>query len=207
MDDCKKLLILGFGGHARSIADVALSTGIEQLLFIDKNAKDGENFLGFPVLRTFESPLADGWKVLPALGDNKQRKALIETAESRGWALATLIAPTATIGKGSMVSPGCFIAHQAHIGPMARIGVGSIINTGAIVEHEAIIGDYAHISIGSSIAGRSMVGDFCSTYAGSVIIDSLKICNDVVVAAGAVVVRDIIEPGVYMGVPAKRVGG
>jgi UDP-N-acetylbacillosamine N-acetyltransferase len=38
------LLILGFGGHARSVADVAIASGITQLCFIDANAKPNESF-------------------------------------------------------------------------------------------------------------------------------------------------------------------
>jgi len=205
MGICNGLLILGFGGHARSIADVALSSGIEQLLFIDTNAKDEEKFMGFPVQRTFDVPLADGWMCLPASGNNKQRKLQIELIELRGWPLATLLSPTATIGIGSMISLGCFVAHHTHIGPMSKIGKGSIINTGAIIEHDCSIGDYSHISVGASITGCSVIGDFCSVFAGSTVADSLQICNDVVIGGGAMVIRDIREPGVYVGVPAKRV--
>ena len=152
-----------------------------------------------------DGSLAEGWLCLPASGDNKQRKLQAEMAELQGWPLATLVAPTATIGVGSMISPGCFVGHHAHIGPMATIGRGSIINTGAIIEHDCTIGDYSHISINASVAGRSVVGDLCSIFAGSTVIDSLEICNDVIVGGGAVVIHNIQEPGVYVGAPAKRV--
>ena len=201
----KGLLILGFGGHARSVADVALSSGIKQLLFIDANARDGEQFLGFRILRSMEGSLTKGWQCLPASGDNMTRKLQVEMAELQNWPLATLVSPTATIGMGSVISPGCFIAHHAHVGPMVTIGQGCIINTRAIVEHDCIVGDYSHISIGTSVAGRSVVGDFCSIFAGSTVIDSLEICSDVIVGGGAVVIRNIQKPGVYVGVPAKRV--
>ncbi|HUX78697.1 MAG TPA: NeuD/PglB/VioB family sugar acetyltransferase [Alphaproteobacteria bacterium] len=205
MVECKGLLILGCGGHARSIADVALSSGIEQLLFIDSNAKDGEQFLGFPVQRIMEDSLSKGWMCLPGSGDNEQRKLQVEMAELRAWPLATLVAPSASIGISSMICPGSFVAHQAHIGPMAKVGKGCIINTGAIIEHDCIIGDYSHISIGAAIAGRSIVGDLCSLFAGSTVNDSIQICNDVIVGSGAVVIDNIQESGIYVGVPARRV--
>lgn len=200
----KGLIILGFGGHARSIADVALASNVEQLLFIDDNARDGEQFIGFPVQKNFEGSLPEGWGCFSASGDNKRREAQIEFAESRGWPIATLISSTATIGIGSVISPGCFIAHHAHVGPMTTIGKGTVINTGAIVEHDCAIGDFTHISIGAIVAGRSTVGHFCSVFAGSTIIDSLNICNEVIIGGGAVVISDIQESGVYVGVPAKR---
>lgn len=200
----KGLIILGFGGHARSIADVALASGIEELLFVDDNAGIGEQFFGFPVQKSFEGSLPEGWGCLPASGDNKRRELQIEFAKSRGWPIATLISSTATIGIGSVISPGCFVAHHAHIGPMTTIGKGTIINTGAIVEHDCAIGDFTHISIGAIVAGRSTVGHFCSVFAGSTVIDSLNICNEVIVGGSSLVINDIQESGVYVGVPAKR---
>ena len=49
------LALLGFGGHARSVADVALTAGFDRLLFVDENVQRGESFLGFPVQRLMPS--------------------------------------------------------------------------------------------------------------------------------------------------------
>lgn len=43
---------------------------------------------------------------------------------------------------------------------------------------------------------------FCGV--GSTIIDKISICDDVVIGAGAVVIEDIVEPGTYVGIPAKE---
>ena len=198
------LLILGCGGHARSVADVALAAGIKDILFVDDNAKDGENFQGFSIQKSLSGPLPEGWMCLPASGDNTQRKVQMERAESLAWPLAILISPTATIGIGSVIAPGTFIAHHAHIGPKVTIGTGCIINTGAIVEHDCRIGSYSHIAIGATVGGSSNVGEGCSVFAGATIIDSVQICNNVTLGGGAVVIHDIQEAGVYVGVPAKR---
>jgi len=71
----KGLRIYGFGGHARSIADVAIASGIEQLVFADLNAHDDESFLGFPVIKTFDDSPPDGWQCFAAAGDNRKRWA------------------------------------------------------------------------------------------------------------------------------------
>ena len=34
--------------------------------------------------------------------------------------------------------------------------------------------------------------------------DKIKICSDVIIGAGAVVNKDIVEAGTYVGVPAYR---
>ncbi|BCX66891.1 acetyltransferase [Pseudomonas izuensis] len=197
------VLILGFGGHARSVADVALSLGVKQLRFIDSNARPNENFGGFPVLSEWMLELPDGWSVMPASGDNAARQAQIEEIIKRGWPLATLIAPTATIGFGSNVGPGTLIAHHAHVGPMAVVGSGCIINTGAIIEHECIVGDYTHVSVNATVAGRCRIGSRCFLGASSTVIDGVSVGDSVMLGAAACAHRDLVEPGTYIGVPAR----
>lgn len=202
MNSLRGLIILGFGGHARTVADIALICGVKQILFIDVNGRDGENFMGYPVLRDLPSSLDENWSFMPASGDNSKRQIQIEKIENLGWPVATLVAPSATIGIGATISKGCIIANHAHIGPMAFVGKGCIINTGAVVEHESKIGDYAHISVNSTIAGRSTIGDYNFIGASATVIDGISICNNVTIGAGSVVIRDIDYSGTYVGSPA-----
>jgi sugar O-acyltransferase (sialic acid O-acetyltransferase NeuD family) len=201
------MLILGFGGHARSVADVALASGISQLCFIDRNARPGESFSSFPVKSSMDFELPDDWVVIPAAGDNNKRLEQCEWANQQGWRLGTLIAPSATVGIGAHIGEGSFIAHHAHVGPMASVGRGCIINTGAIVEHECTVGHYSHISVGAVVAGRSRIGDRCFLGAGSTVIDGVQVTDDVVLGAGACVHRNLEDSGTYVGVPAKVLGG
>lgn len=201
------LLILGFGGHARAVADVALASGIKQLCFIDSNARPNETFGEFSVLPSWDEELPDGWSVMPASGDGLSRQTQCNWVTERGWPLATLISPTATVGVGAKVGPGTLVAHHAHVGPMASIGAACIINTGAIVEHECIVDDFTHVSIKAAVAGRCKIGRFCFIGAGSTVIDSIRIHDGVTLGAGACAHRDLEEPGVYVGVPAKKLTG
>ncbi|EKS38724.1 NeuD/PglB/VioB family sugar acetyltransferase [Afipia clevelandensis] len=200
------LRIFGFGGHARSVADVALASGIRQLCFADANAREGEKFLGFPIVRTFDGGLPEGWACFPAAGDNKKRQIQVDAIVAGGWPIATVISPSATIGVGSVIGAGTFIGHHAHVGPMAEIGEGCILNTGAIVEHDCIVGKFTHVSVSTVLAGASRLGDFVFAGTGSTIIDKCSVCDDVTLGAGTVVVKPITHSGVYVGVPAERVG-
>ena len=199
------LLVIGFGGHARSVADVALAAGIRELAFVDANARDGETFQGFPVRKEWPDELPQGWAVFSASGNGGVREQHIRLARERSYPVATLVAPNATLGCGSRIAEGCFVGRSAHVGPMATVGTGCIVNTGAIVEHECSIGDYTHVSVNTTIAGRCEVGAFCMIGAGATVIDGVSICDRVTVGAGAVVVRTIGVEGVYAGVPARRI--
>lgn len=198
------LLIFGFGGHARSVADVAVAAGVTALRFVDSAVRDGEVFLGFPAVSAWEESVPAGWQVFPACGDNRQRQRQCARFMEAGWPLATLIAPSATAGIGCVIGPGCFIGHHAHIGPAARIGQGCIINTGAIVDHESSVGDFSHVSVNATIAGRSHVGRFAMIGAGATVVDYMEIGDEVTVGAGGLVRHAIVEPGVYVGVPVRK---
>lgn len=200
------MLILGFGGHARSVADVALASGVTQLCFVDANARPGESFCSFPVKSSLDFELPEDWAVFPAAGDNKKRMEQCEWILQQGLRLATLISPCATIGVGAHISEGTFIGHHAHVGPMASVGRGCIVNTGAIIEHECVVGAYSHISVGAVVAGTTRIGDRCFLGAGSTVIDGLRVTDDVMLGAGACANRNLDKAGTYVGVPAKFLG-
>jgi UDP-N-acetylbacillosamine N-acetyltransferase len=201
----KGLFILGFGGHARSVGDIALSSGFDDLTFIDEQAKEGEEFAGFPVVSVLPGNAASaGWFMFPASGDNARRRTQCETAL---LPLATLVAPTASLGTQCEIGQGSLVAHQAHLGPLTRVGRGVIINSGAIIDHECIVGDFSHVSVNATVAGRCRIGTEVLVGAGATVIDGISICDNVIVGAGATVVRDIEVPGVYTGTPARRAHG
>lgn len=205
MSEYAGLIILGFGGNARSVADVALSAGIAGLIFVDGNARPGEVFGRFPVVKEFPCALAAGWAVLPASGDNHTRADQLRWITASGWPVASVVAPSATVGFGATIGSGCVVAHHAHIGPLACIGDGVIINTGAVVEHDCKIGNFAHVSVNATVAGKTTVGDYCFLGAGSTVLDGLTVAAEVTVGGGACVHRDLEAPGIYVGVPAISV--
>lgn len=201
----KKLIIFGFGGHARSAADVAFASGYQDLLFVDHNAAPNEFFLGHPVLESLEG-VDESWRfAFPASGDGIKRMKQCDTIAQRDLGLVSLISPMASIGVGSVVAPGCFVGHHSHIGPMANIGRGCIINTGAIVEHDCAVGEYSHISVNSTIAGRSELGAFAMLGAGAIMIDNISVASGTVIGAGSVVTSNVEIAGLYVGVPARMI--
>ena len=204
MNNSRCLILMGCGGHARSVADVALAAGYSELLFVDENAKEGEAIFGFPVL--CRPPSRHGnWMYIPCGGDGARRLAQVRELEESHLSLATIVSPSATIGHGSTIAPGCFIGHHAHVGPLTRIGTASIVNTGAVVEHDCLVGAGVHLSINCSVAGYCRLGDRVFLGAGCAVIDRISVSDDVTVGAGGVVVARIEAPGVYAGVPVRRI--
>jgi UDP-N-acetylbacillosamine N-acetyltransferase len=198
------LLIVGYGGHARSIADVALALGIPALKFLEPTASEGEQFLGFPVCPALDGDLPSGWKSFAAAGDGAARREQMARISTLSWPVATLVAPSATVGVGALLGPGCLIGHHAHVGPLARLGAGCIVNTGAIVEHDCRVGDYTHVSVNATVAGGCRIGSSVFLGAGSIVVDKCTVADGIRVGAGAVVIESLTRPGTYVGVPARQ---
>jgi UDP-N-acetylbacillosamine N-acetyltransferase len=200
----KGILILGFGGHARSVADVAIDAGYAEVVFIDKAVRPGERLGSFPVVAALPRNVDENWITFPAAGDNALRREQLEVIWSRGLACASIISRRAYLGYEAEVQTGTFIAHHAHVGPSASIGRGAIINIAAVIDHESRIGDFTHISVNTTVAGRCSIGNLVFIGAGATVIDRIRIVDRVIVGAGATVVNDITEPGTYVGSPARR---
>ena len=200
MSENNQMIIVGCGGHARSVSDVLLANDpCIQIVFVDENAADGEKIFGFNVVKNIE--IKGAFHV--AIGDNEKRRLMIN--KIRSGALTAIISKNAYLGKGCIIDKGIFIAHKVFLGPMSQIGCGSIINTGSIIEHETRIGKYCHVASGSTICGRCNIQDEVLVGAGSVVIDKVNICSNVIIGANSTVIKDITIPGTYVGSPAKKV--
>lgn len=55
-------------------------------------------------------------------------------------------------------------------------------------------------------ASGVVIGDHCWIGTGATLISGARVANDIAVGACALVRGDLVEPGVYAGVPARRIG-
>jgi serine O-acetyltransferase len=104
------------------------------------------------------------------------------------------------------------IVFGPHIGMGAEIGKGSVLGYGGIgvvIHHRAVIGKNVSIGQNVTIGGTSkkyevpIIGDNTELASGAVIVGPIKIGKDCVIGANAVVVKDIPDNSVAVGVPAR----
>lgn len=196
----EKIIILGAGGHAKVIADIALKCGYEVVGFLDDNAK-AERIMGFPVLgKIDECKKYSGCRFVIGIGSNAVRKTL---CEKYALSYITLIHPSAQIATDVKIGDGTVVMANAVINPCTVIGDHAIINTAAVVEHDSLVEDFVHISPRAVACGTVKIGQGVHVGAGATIINNINVCAGVIIGAGAVVVKDIVEKGTYVGVPAK----
>lgn len=197
-----RLIIIGAGGHGKVVADNALKNGYTDICFVD-DVMTGE-CMGFSIVGICSDldNLNDGnTDFIIGIGNNKIRKIIAEKY-NLNW--VTLIHPTAQIGCNVEIGLGSVINAYAVVNPCSRIGEHCIVNTAAIVEHDNIIDNYVHISPNAALGGTVHVGEETHIGIGSTVKNNTDICSDCTIGAGAVVVKNIKEPGTYIGVPIRK---
>lgn len=196
-----RLIIIGAGGHGKVVADNALKNGYTDICFVDDNTTD--NCMGFPIIGKCDDleNLNDGkTDFVIGIGNNATRKLVAEKYKVNWVAIihpSAQIAVNVSIGKGTVVMAG------AVVNACASIGTHCIINTCAVVEHDNVLEDYVHISPNATLGGTVHIGENTHIGIGATVRNNIDICAGCIVGAGAVVVRDIREKGIYIGVPAK----
>lgn len=203
----KSLILIGGGGHCKSVIDAAESIGymIEGILDVSENI--GKTVLNYSIIGE-DSQIGKFVKehmfivTVGHIKDASLRIKLHQKINEVGGRLATIVASTAHVSKYAVIGEGSVILHQAVVNADAIIGKGCIINTFANIEHDAIIGDYCHISTGAMVNGNCKVGD--GTFLGSqaVMVNGIEITPGCVVAAGTIVRKNVKQKGVYSGNPA-----
>lgn len=157
-----KLLVIGAGGHGRSVAEAAELTGIFEIVgFLDDGITEGEHVLGYPVLgpATATSRLLGRFnQAIVAIGNNRARETLTHHLDEAGVELATVIHPKAFVSSRASLGEGCVVMPGAVLGTEAWLGKGVIVNCGAVVDHHARVEDFAHLGVNACMAGGAFLG-------------------------------------------------
>ena len=206
-----QLLLIGAGGHCQSVIDVVEATQQYEIIgIIDRAHKLGEAVSGYEIIGTDDQ--LNQWVRLEVYflitvgqtKDSSVRYRLYEKVQQVGGTLATVISPRAYVSSRAAVGAGSVVMHDALINAYARVGENTIINTKALVEHGSQIGSHCHVATGAVINGDCRVESHTMVGSQATIVQGVSVGEQIVVGAGAVVTRTITEPGVYVGIPARR---
>lgn len=152
----RNLILIGGGGHCKSVIDVAESAGYNIIGILDIPENIGKSVLDYKVIGTDDDILqfADKAEFIITVGFIKSpaiRMRIFDKVKEAGGKLATIIASTAHVSRYASLGEGTVVMHQTVVNAGARIGENCIINTFCNIEHDALIGDQCHISTGAMI--------------------------------------------------------
>lgn len=204
LNTIKTLAILGASGHGKVVADAALCSGFEKIVFFDDDATL-DCLMNFDVIGNSDLLKQTAHRytgVVIAIGNNQIRWNKVAFLNEAGIPFATIIHPRAVVSRYATIGEGTVVFAGAVINPHATIGRHCIINTNATVEHDCVLADGVHISPGASLGGGVKVGKQSWVGIGASIREYKTIGCESVVAAGAAVVHDIPDGCLVAGVPA-----
>jgi UDP-perosamine 4-acetyltransferase len=207
--DIGGVVIIGGGGHAKVVIESLRATGETIAAIVDADPTP-RAVLGVPVvgddLALAELKEQGLSKLFVAIGDNRLREKLGRKAREQGFSLVNAIHPSAVVSPSAILGEGVAVMAGVAINADSRIGDLAIVNTGAIVDHDCVLGAACHIGPATALAGGVTLGERAFLGVGARAIPSVTIGADTIVGAGGVVVRDLPDAVLAVGVPAKIKG-
>lgn len=203
----KPLILVGGGGHCKSVIEAAESAGYQILGVLDMPEEVGKAILSTKVIGTDDDIPAyvDKAEFVITVGFIKNpavRIKLYNRVKEAGGKLATIVASTAYVSKYAEIGEGTAVLHHAFVNAAAKVGNNVILNNFVNIEHDVVICDQCHISTGAMVNGECKVGERCFIGSQSVLANCITIGDDIIVGAGSVVRKSIFEKGIYAGNPA-----
>lgn len=200
----KPILIIGAGGHAQDVIDVACSAGSSIIGFLDDNLT-GDFILGKiqDYKKVIEKYPTQDIRYVIGINNSKTREHIDEMLTEIGAIPATLVHSSAIIGHNVEIGAGSVLGAGVVVTSNVSIGRHVHMNTHSSVNQGSKIGDYCTLSPGVKVCGDVVVGRSVQFGASSTIINLINVGDNVILGAGAVVVSDIPSNVTAKGVPAR----
>jgi len=201
----KKLCVIGSSGLAKEtfwlLQEIGLENSFECFMEPDEFWQE-KTILGKPVRKQSEFD-STKHKAIIGIGDSTIREKVVKYQLPSDTEYPILIHPNVRIskwvdlGKGSIICAGNIITCDIKIGNFA------FINLACTIGHDCILGDYLTLNPGVNLSGICNLGNHVTVGTNAAIRQGVSICDNVIVGMGSNVVKNIKEPGTYVGSPAK----
>ncbi len=189
-----QILILGAGGHCRSLIDVIELEGKFKIAgIIDNELPIGSKVLDYEVIGKDSDleKLREKYEyAIVGVGQIKTPKIrikLFNLLKNLGYNLPVVISPRAYVSKSASIEEGTVIMHDALVNVNAKIGKNCIINTKSLIEHDVVVEDNCHISTGAIVNGAVIVGTGSFVGSNAITKENIKIPENSFIKAGSVV--------------------
>lgn len=204
----KKIVLIGGGGHCKSVLDTLQRNRLyDEIVITDNDIPAGTEIMKCKVAgnddilpHLLNSGFTDAFITVGSIRSTKLRHILFEKAVKYGFQMVNVVDQSAVVSKFVTFGNGIFIGKNAVINAEVNIGDAAIINTNAVIEHECKVESFSHVSVGSILCGNVQIGRDSFIGAGTVVIQGIQIGNNVVVGAGSTVISDIPADTVRYGI-------
>ena len=194
--------IVGVGGFGREVYWSLNQTERDNtVFFVDDEYWKQEDEKVLP-LSEFNS---EEYEIVIAIGDPNLRKKMVEKLpkDTKYFkhinSSVIILDPNTQIGEGSIICAGTILTTNI------KIGKHSHLNLHTTIGHDVTIGDFFTTAPGVKISGNCNIGNEVYVGTNSSIKEKIKITDSVTIGLNSGVVKNILEPGVYIGTPCKKI--
>lgn len=195
----ERILVLGMGGHAKSMVDAIERENKYEIAGYVVNDPNVELLdKRYPILgndddlpQLFLQGIKDVAVGIGFLGNNSLRTDLYKRLKKIGYNLPVVCDPSAIVASGVSIGEGAFIGKRVILNTDSQVGKMCIINTGAIVEHDCQIGDFSHVSVGTVLCGEVTIGMEAFIGANATVIQGRNVADGCIVGAGEVIRKNV----------------
>jgi len=204
-----RILIVGAGGFGREVllwardAWPAHAAKIAGFLSADAGRLNGHA----PSLPVIADPAAfepePGDALLLAIGIPEVRRRVAEDLLSRGAEFLTLVHPTAIVAPTASIGPGSIVCPYAIVSDTATVGRFSLLNYHSSLGHDASVGDYAVLSPYATLGGGGSICEDVFMGMHSSVGPGKRIGARSKVSANSVALADAPPNSIIFGVPGR----
>ncbi len=201
-----KLVIFGAGDIAR-LAHYYFSRDSEHEVVaftVDEKYRNADTFLDLPLI-AFEdvanSYPRGGHKMFVALSYarmNRLREEKYHQAKANGYELVSYVSSRCSFLTDHPVGDNCFILEDNTIQPFVKIGNNVTLWSGNHIGHDAVIEDHCFLASHIVVSGYVRIGNNCFIGVNATLRNSITIAPETLIGAGAVIMKDTVEKGVYL---------
>jgi sugar O-acyltransferase (sialic acid O-acetyltransferase NeuD family) len=181
MQNNLKVVIAGYGGFARECRDWLML----QKVSVQRYLADDD--IACTPIDSYKR--ADGEQVLVAIGEPKDRAAVVGRLKAREahfhGMLFNVAPPTAHIGGGCVFCPMSLVSSRATVGDFVHANVMSSIG------HDVTVGDFCTLSSHVDLCGDVKLGTGVFLGSHAVVMPGVKVGDWARIGAGAIVVKDV----------------
>jgi sugar O-acyltransferase (sialic acid O-acetyltransferase NeuD family) len=200
----KDVVIFGTGSIAE-LADLYFSEDANRLVAgftVDAAYRTSDSLLGRPlapfekVEATFSPDTHDLFVAVSYTGLNKLRRARVDAAKAKGYAIANYVSSRATRFSTFVPEENQFILEDNTIQPFARVGRNVTLWSGNHIGHHCEIAEDTFIASHVVVSGGVSIGPRCFVGVNVAIRDNVRVGADCVLGAGSLVLKDVPDGSV-----------
>jgi len=201
------LYIIGAGGHAKSVAEIAFAANINLKAFISQDPLTVE-LLGLPVLRELpQLQSASPFKIAIAIGNNYQRQMAFDQLKELFTIdfFPALIHPSASVAVHSSIGFGTTLHQNATVGSDSHVGNFCTLNTGSNTDHDCHLSDFSSLGPGANLGGSVTLGSRAVVAIGSTVRHGITIATDSILGAASYAHTSTQANTISIGSPAHKI--